>query len=48
MNRPANLDVLTAHLAGETPAVVLVSGDDMRALLRYVAELERAAARVCA
>jgi hypothetical protein len=40
MTRPANLPELAAHLAGETPATVMCSGVDMRALLAYIAELE--------
>jgi hypothetical protein len=42
VTRPANLPELAAHLAGETPATVMCSGDDMRALLSYIAELEHA------
>jgi hypothetical protein len=42
VTRPANLPELAAHLAGETPATVMCSGDDMRALLAYISELEHA------
>lgn len=38
--RPAALAELERNLAGQTPAVVMASGDDMRALLAYVRALE--------
>lgn len=46
MNRPPSPDAMRAHLTGDAPTVVQASGDDMRALLAYVLELERRVALV--